>query len=44
MLFDLKRSASVVGFFSNGVKTSPRIDINYHTPLPIKCLMEKLHP
>lgn len=32
MLFDLKRSASVVGFFSNGVKTSPRIDINYHTP------------
>lgn len=24
MLFDLKRSAIVVGFFSNGVKTSPR--------------------
>lgn len=30
MLFDLKRSVSVVGFFFNGVKISLRIDINYY--------------
>lgn len=43
MLFDLKRSVSVVGFFFNGVKISLRIDINYYIFLFIKCLMEKLY-